>query len=892
MRPAHGWPSAVLLITLLVLLSTATATAYVPGVQPGDWAKYGDISATWQSEVPGLNPPDPIYVFLVTQSVIIAVTDVSGTTVTFSGTAIYLNGTSTTEMATGDIRTGMGDLSFWVLSAGLSPGDPIFDTAGAPTINYTTTQTFAGVLREAVVLDVNATFGNSQFTILGLWDRNTGILLQLSYAVFYDYFGQTASGTAMATLTETNLWYAGTPHFIISANPVSLTFDIIPVAGIANLTLTSLGDFSGLVSIAAHITPVLVNGPMVQVDPENVTLGLNSTARPTLFVLIGPDAPLGHYIVNVTATDGTQVHTVFVPVTIGPVAGPDFALTIPPEILYVRSGLSNSTLIFLRSVDGFSGTVQLAVGDVFDNSTGTFGVSIDPAIVGLSPGSGAVSTITVSTGPNSAGTIIFVVTGTSGSLQHSATLTAVILPGGPTNHPPVAVISSPAEGFVGTGIPFNGLGSYDPDGFIQSYDWNFGDGITSFGCCVSHTYFSPGTYTVSLTVTDNLGATSTATTQILIRQQLAHDVAIADIQFNPMVVVQGQYVGILAILQNRGSQSETVSLEVFADSTTIASQSNIFMDATPYGTYVFLNGDTENLAPGTYTTYAYVFLATDENPSDNTFVNGQLTVLPPPIINVTPDAGSLGTQVTVQGSGFPPRPSGYGPVPILVSFDDQFMGFSIPRNGTFSFTLNIPHAQPGPHEVKALDTFSGVQVTTSFTVTEGPSPQPRPQLEVSVEAGVIYFPGETAVIHVQTALNGVPTSPNGTITATLYKPDGSTQQLNLTPLGNGIYKAQYAVPRASSLGTYLVVVTAGHDGSSASGMVSLEVKPTWISANGPRLATASVAVGGIVLAVGLSWRRGLLRKRTEVQRDRLISALQLPPHPESRDPNLPPSNSL
>ncbi len=876
MRPAHMWPSALLLVSLLTLLAlpTSTAVTYQPGVQPGDWAKYGNISATWQSNIPGINPPDPIYEFLVAQSLLIAVTDVSGTNVTFSGTENYANGTSETSIWSGDIRTGAGGSSFWILSAGLNTGDPIYDSPWAPVINYTTTQIFAGVPREAAVLDVTFSYetisGMAQGTALVLWDRNTGILLQIEYAVFYDYSGQTASGTAMATLTETNLWHSETPHFTISANPTSLVANPVNETAVAvsTLTLTSLGDFSDLVSITTFITPNTASGPLVYVDPDHVSLGLNNTAESTLYVLAFPNTTQDVYLVNVTATDGTQIHTVFVPVTVGPIQGPDFAITIPPEILYVPSGFSNSTVIFLTSLKGFSGTVQLAVSDAIDNSTGTWGVNIDPATVTLGPGTAAVSTITVSIGPDSTGTITFIVSGTSGSLQHQATLTVVILPSVP-NIPPVAVISAPAEAFVGIPESFSGLGSYDPDGFIDSCFWDFGDGGTAgTACFASHTYSSPGNYTVSLTVTDNLGATDTATAQLEAIQPLTHDFAVVSVQINPHVVVVGQYVSILVVIQNRGLQNDMVSLTVFADSNVLASLSNIILDPNdPFGGFIGLTGDTSSLAPGNYTVSATVFLETDENPSDNTLIDGTLTVLPPPTITITPDSGVLGTTVTVQGTGFPQPPPGYGPVPILVSFDDQFMGFAIPEDGSFEFTFNIPHAQPGPHEVKALDTFSGMQVTTSFTVLEGPGLQPLPRLEIRADAGVIYFPGETAVVNIQTTLNGVPTSPAGPITATLYKPDGSTEQLYAIPLGNGIYKAQYAVPRASSLGTYLVIVTASHDGSGASGMVSFEVKPTWISANGPKLATASAAIGGIVLAVSLSWRRGFLRKRTETQRD-------------------------
>lgn len=55
---------------------------------------------------------------------------------------------------------------------------------------------------------------------------------------------------------------------------------------------------------------------------------------------------------------------------------------------------------------------------------------------------------------------------------------------------------------------FSSTSSYDPDGNIASYFWDFGDGNTSTLASPYHVYNVDGTYAVSLTVTDNDGATS------------------------------------------------------------------------------------------------------------------------------------------------------------------------------------------------------------------------------------------------------------------------------------------------------------------------------------------------------------------------------------------------
>ncbi|MEL6634203.1 MAG: PKD domain-containing protein [Bacteroidota bacterium] len=58
-----------------------------------------------------------------------------------------------------------------------------------------------------------------------------------------------------------------------------------------------------------------------------------------------------------------------------------------------------------------------------------------------------------------------------------------------------------------TKIDFNGLSSYDLDGPIVSYTWDFGDGTTGSGPQVSHVFFEPNSYTVRLTVMDTDGNT-------------------------------------------------------------------------------------------------------------------------------------------------------------------------------------------------------------------------------------------------------------------------------------------------------------------------------------------------------------------------------------------------
>jgi len=80
---------------------------------------------------------------------------------------------------------------------------------------------------------------------------------------------------------------------------------------------------------------------------------------------------------------------------------------------------------------------------------------------------------------------------------------------------PIAVFSySPLNPQVNETITFDPSESNDPDGTIESYFWNFGDGETSTTQTPIHTYLQEGAYSVTLTITDNDGLTNTTTSSI------------------------------------------------------------------------------------------------------------------------------------------------------------------------------------------------------------------------------------------------------------------------------------------------------------------------------------------------------------------------------------------
>ncbi len=232
------------------------------------------------------------------------------------------------------------------------------------------------------------------------------------------------------------------------------------------------------------------------------------------------------------------------------------------------------------------------------------------------------------------------------------TLEPTLLPTAPANQPPVAAFSfSPTNPAPGAVVSFNAGASYDPDGTIASYSWDFnGDGVFDrTGATTTWTFTAPGTYTVRLVVTDNRGATGQTTRAVTVLA--LNQPPVAQFTYTPSAPRPGDWIRFDA----SGSFDPDGSIASYQWDF----QNDGVFDAS--GQIVF----HQYLAPGTYTVRLLV--------TDNLGVTGQTTqavVVTPVVVNqppvaqftYTPASPTVGAAVNFNGT------ASYDPDGSIVSY--------------------------------------------------------------------------------------------------------------------------------------------------------------------------------------------------------------------------------
>ncbi len=213
--------------------------------------------------------------------------------------------------------------------------------------------------------------------------------------------------------------------------------------------------------------------------------------------------------------------------------------------------------------------------------------------------------------------------GATSTITHTVTVT------GPTNQPPVAAFT-PTCTLLACTVDAGASG--DPDGTITSYAWQFGDTTTGTGVTTAHTYATANTYPITLTVTDNSGATSTIT----------HTVTVTGPTNQPPVAAFTPTCTLLACTVDAGASGDPDG--------TITSYAWQFGDTTT-GT-----GVTTAHTYATANTYPITLTVTDNSGATSTITHTVTVTGPtnqPPVAAFTPTCTLLACTVDAGASGDP-----------------------------------------------------------------------------------------------------------------------------------------------------------------------------------------------------------------------------------------------
>ncbi len=311
-----------------------------------------------------------------------------------------------------------------------SCGTPDYTVAASPashsvvqgsSTSYTVTVTPSGAFTGTVSFSVSglpagaaATFnptsvpgsGTSTMSVTTSSTTPTG-----SYPLTITGTSGTQTHTASVTLVVTA---PVTPNFSLSASPASQS--VVQGASTSyTVTITPSGGFTGSVTLSASGLPA---GAAASFAPNP------ATSTSTMSVTTSSTTPTGSYPLTITGTSGTLSHTASVTLIVTAAATPNFTLSASPSSQTVTQGASTSYTVTITPSGGFTGSVTFSASGLPAGATASF--APNPAT--------STSSMTVTTATTTpAGSYPLTITGVSGTLSHTASVTLVVTAAGAGN---------------------------------------------------------------------------------------------------------------------------------------------------------------------------------------------------------------------------------------------------------------------------------------------------------------------------------------------------------------------------------------------------------------------------------------------------------------------------
>jgi hypothetical protein len=300
-------------------------------------------------------------------------------------------------------------------------GYSVSSSSTFPSINYTgraATDPLGTMQSEASIVAGSG----SQINTSNRWGDYTSMAIDEAddCTMWYtsEYYTVTAAfdwSTRLASLKFSGCG-STTPDFSLSASPSSQS--VVQGASTSyTVTATPVNNFSGTVNLTVSGCPA---NTMCTLNPTS--LNLPPAGNSTLSVQTSSTTPTGTYALTITGTSGTLTHTTTVTLVVTSSQPPDFSISASPSNRSIKRGSKTTYTTTVTALNAFAGTVNLSVTGCPANST----CRLIPTSVTLPP-SPANSTLSVGTSKKTpTGTFTLTITGTSGALQHSTSVTLTV----------------------------------------------------------------------------------------------------------------------------------------------------------------------------------------------------------------------------------------------------------------------------------------------------------------------------------------------------------------------------------------------------------------------------------------------------------------------------------
>jgi len=205
--------------------------------------------------------------------------------------------------------------------------------------------------------------------------------------------------------------------------------------------VTSINSYNNITWLSVALPSNATNILTASLNPGIVTPPAKGGANSTLTVAASSNAPTGNYQITVTGTSGPKTHSIQFTLTV--LAGPGFTLAANPSFMNIARGGANTTTITVTSLNGFTGKVVMSVVAPFTFMGVAGGLS--PLMIASGSSNSTLLGISATNG-TMVGRYYLNVTGTSGSVSRSMTVTANVTS---------AILSNARESLILEIVTFN-----------------------------------------------------------------------------------------------------------------------------------------------------------------------------------------------------------------------------------------------------------------------------------------------------------------------------------------------------------------------------------------------------------------------------------------------------